>query len=84
MGIEKFFNTIKKSYGNKIITKIEPNTYFPNNHLFLDFNSIIHIISQSVTNSIIYLYHIYNLNLHVFNLYCILCKPSFRENNFFT
>jgi len=62
MGIEKFFNTIKKSYGNKIITKIEPNTYFPNNHLFLDFNSIIHIISQSVTNSIIYLYHIYNIS----------------------
>ena len=58
MGIEKFFNTIKKSYGTKIITKIEPKTYFPSKFLLIDFNSIIHTVSQSVSNSLCYLYHI--------------------------
>ena len=58
MGIEKFFNSIKKSYGNQIIKKIEKNDYFPDKYLLIDFNSIIHNISQSISTSIVYLYHI--------------------------
>ena len=58
MGIEKFFNSIKKSYGNKIISKIDPKTYYPCKFFLLDFNSIIHNISQSVSSSLCYLYHI--------------------------
>ena len=58
MGIEKFFNSIKKSYGDKIISKIEPKTYYSSKFFLLDFNSIIHNISQSVSNSLCYLYHI--------------------------
>jgi len=58
MGIEKFFNSIKKTYGNKIISKIEPKTYYPCRFFLLDFNSIIHNISQSVSTSLCYLYHI--------------------------
>jgi hypothetical protein len=58
MGIEKFFNSIKKSYGNKIISKIEKNIFYPDKYLLIDFNSIIHNVSQSISTSIIYLYHI--------------------------
>ena len=58
MGIEKFFSSIKKTYGNKIISKIEKNTIFPDKYLLIDFNSIIHTVSQSISTSIIYLYHI--------------------------
>ena len=58
MGIEKFFNSIKKSYGNKIINKFDDNYLYPSKYLFLDFNSIIHNISLSVSSSFIYLYHI--------------------------
>ena len=58
MGIEKFFNSIKKTYGSKIITKIEPKTFFPSKFFLIDFNSIIHTISQSISNSLCYLYHI--------------------------
>ena len=65
MGIEKFFNSLKKSYGTKIINKLDHNTYFPTKYFLLDFNSIIHNISQSVSTSLIYLKHI-NLiaNIH--------------------
>ena len=79
MGIEKFFNSIKKSYGDKIIKKynlinLEFNKSNSNNinsnktinqiqliqtHLYLDFNSIIHNISQSVSNSLVILYHLF-------------------------
>jgi hypothetical protein len=58
MGIEKFFSSIKKTYGNKIISKIEKNTIFPDKYLLIDFNSIIHTVSQSISSSIVYLYHI--------------------------
>jgi len=58
MGIEKFFNSIKKSYGNKIISKIDINTYYSCKFFLLDFNSIIHNISQSISTSLCYLYHI--------------------------
>jgi 5'-3' exonuclease len=58
MGIEKFFNSIKKSYGNKIISKIEKNIFYPDKYFLIDFNSIIHNVSQSISTSIIYLYHI--------------------------
>ena len=83
MGIEKFFNTIKKSYGNKIISKVEKNSFFPDKYLLIDFNSIIHTVSQSISTSIIYLYHILctsnkypeiyvqsklNINSHISNL----------------
>ena len=46
MGIEKFFNTLKYSYKTKIITKFEPKTIYPSKFLLIDFNSIIHNISQ--------------------------------------
>ena len=59
MGIEKFFNSIKKTYGSKIINKLESNTYFQSKYLLLDFNSIIHNISQSISYSLIYLNHIF-------------------------
>lgn len=59
MGIEKFFNSLKKSYGTKIITKIEKSTFFPDQYLLVDFNSIVHNISQSLSTSIVYLYHMY-------------------------
>ena len=75
MGIERFFNSIKKSYGNKIITKLElindkidvgigkeiknTQTYFPHKYFYLDFNSIIHNISQSISTSLVILYHYY-------------------------
>ena len=59
MGIEKFFNSIKKSYGNKIISKIDSNTYYSCKFFLIDFNSIIHNISQSVSSSLCYLYHIF-------------------------
>ena len=62
MGIEKFFNSIKKTYGSKIINRLEPNIYFPSKYLLLDFNSIIHNISQSVSNSLIYLNHIISIS----------------------
>lgn len=58
MGIEKFFNTLKNSYGTKIISKIESKTYYSSKILLLDFNSIIHNISQSISTSLCYLYHI--------------------------
>ena len=60
MGIEKFFNSIKKSYGDKIIKKLDlSNTtlILPQKYFYVDFNSIIHNISQSITNSIVSLYH---------------------------
>ena len=56
MGIEKFFNSIKKSYGDKIIKKLDlSNTtlILPQKYFYVDFNSIIHNISQSITNSIV-------------------------------
>lgn len=59
MGIEKFFNSLKKSYGAKIINKIEKSSFFPDKYLLIDFNSIIHNITQSISSSLIYLYHIY-------------------------
>ena len=58
MGIEKFFNTLKYSYKTKIITKFEPKTIYPSKFLLIDFNSIIHNISQSISTSLSYLYHI--------------------------
>ena len=58
MGIERFFNSIKKSYGNKIINKFDDKKYYPSKYLLFDFNSIIHNISQNVSSSLVYLYHI--------------------------
>ena len=73
MGIEKFFNSIKKSYGNKIISKVEKNTIFPDKYLLIDFNSIIHNVSQSIGTSIIYLYHIYiYIHTHIIIMYNII------------
>jgi 5'-3' exonuclease len=69
MGIEKFFNTIKKTYGTKIITKIEPKTYFPTKFFLIDFNSIIHTVSQSISNSLCYLYHIQQISNIKPNIY---------------
>ena len=63
MGIEKFFNSIKKSYGNKIISSINKSTFFPDKYLLIDFNSIIHNISQSVSSSLVYLYHIHLISI---------------------
>lgn len=58
MGIERFFNSIKKSYGNKIINRFDDKNYYPSKYLLFDFNSIIHNISQNVSSSLVYLYHI--------------------------
>lgn len=63
MGIERFFNSLKKLYGHKIISKVSSNTYLPQNCLYIDFNSIIHNVSQIISSSIIYLYHIHLINL---------------------
>ena len=63
MGIERFFNSLKKLYGHKIISKVSSNTYLPQNYLNIDFNSIIHTVSQIISSSIIYLYHIHLINL---------------------
>ena len=71
MGIEKFFNSLKKTYGEKIINKINDKQIFPDKYLLVDFNSIIHNISQNVTTSLIYLYHtllVSNTYPHVFSL----------------
>lgn len=62
MGIERFFNSLKKLYGHKIISKVSSNTYLPQNYLSIDFNSIIHTVSQIISSSIIYLYHINLIN----------------------
>lgn len=69
MGIEKFFNTLKNSYGNKFIEKV--NNKYPSRFLLIDFNSIIHNISQIITNSLKYLYHIYLISLVKKNIYTI-------------
>lgn len=58
MGIERFFNSLKNIYG-PIITPLNHKLSFPNKYLLIDFNAIIHTISMSVSNSIIFLYHIY-------------------------
>jgi 5'-3' exonuclease len=71
MGIEKFFNSLKKTYGDKIINKINDKQIFPDKYLLVDFNSIIHNISQNVTTSLIYLYHtllVSNTYPHVFSI----------------
>ncbi len=70
MGIEKFFNSIKKTYGDKIISEFNNNS-FPIKYFLIDFNSIIHNISSTISNSIIYLYHTYlisNTYPAVFNI----------------
>ena len=48
MGIDKFFNSLKKEYN--IVKDIYPNNSIDVNtkYLFLDFNSIIHSVSQRV------------------------------------
>ena len=50
MGIERFFNSLKDDF--KITESINPDTksIIKSDYLFLDFNSIIHIISQRVNN----------------------------------
>lgn len=58
MGIERFFNSIKKSYGNKIINRFDDKNFYSSKYLLFDFNSIIHNISQTVSSSLVYLYHI--------------------------
>ena len=79
MGIEKFFNSLKKSYGDKIINKFDfdKNKVLPHTHLFFDFNSMIHNISQNVCYSLVYLYHIYqisNLYKKIYSLHQNLIK----------
>lgn len=71
MGIERFFNSLKKTYGEKIINKINDKQIFPDKYLLIDFNSIVHNISQNVTTSLIYLYHtllVSNTYPHVFSI----------------
>ena len=57
MGIEHFFNSIKKKYqGSKNIIKqldIPPNNNKINSqNIYYDFNSVIHIISQRTVSDI--------------------------------
>ena len=48
MGIARFFNTLKKEFN--IIKPIPPESkpYIKCDYLFVDFNSIIHVVSQRV------------------------------------
>ena len=75
MGIEKFFNSLKKTYGDKIITNLESK--YPTKFLLLDFNSIIHNISQNISDTIINLYHltlISNIKSDIFQINKIKIK----------
>lgn len=72
MGIEKFFNSLKRIYGTNIITPIIPSTHLQDKNLLIDFNLIVHIMSQIVSSSLRYLYHIYlssNIRPDVFTLF---------------
>ena len=84
MGIEKFFNNLKSIYGNKIITELNDDnilSHLPTKYLLIDFNSVIHNVSQNISSSLRYLYHIYlisntnpsiltekNINFHINNI----------------
>ena len=50
MGIERFFNSLKDDF--KITESIDPDSklIIKSDYLFLDFNSIIHVVSQKVNN----------------------------------
>jgi len=50
MGIEKFFNSIKKAY-NIVEDIYKPYKHHSCNHFYVDFNSIIHITSKNKENS---------------------------------
>ena len=64
MGIDKFFNNLKKLYGLNVVEKLLDSTSDNFSHLksikyfLIDFNSIIHQISNNISNSLVYLYHI--------------------------
>ena len=49
MGIERFFNSLRNDY-NTIVADIMPNKKLKLNseNLFIDFNSIAHVISQRI------------------------------------
>jgi len=65
MGIEKFFNSLKNTYGTDIINKFDKNLILDEEYLLIDFNSIIHNISSSISSSIKYLYHIFLISKKV-------------------
>ena len=71
MGIERFFNTLKNNYGDTIIRPLK--TSYDTDFLFFDFNSIIHNISHSISESIIYLYHTY--------LCSNICSNIYKDNH---
>lgn len=62
MGIERFFNSLKTKYGEQIINNIDI-VELNSEYLFVDFNSIIHTISQDISDSMIKLYHYYLISL---------------------
>jgi 5'-3' exonuclease len=63
MGIERFFNTLKYKYGKDIISDLKDKIL--SEYLLLDFNSIIHNISQNISDTIVNLYHIYLISLTI-------------------
>ena len=50
MGIERFFKSINSLYSNKFIKQIYKNDSIT--HLYFDFNSIIHKVSNNIVNDI--------------------------------
>lgn len=75
MGIEKFFNSLKNTYGTNIINKLDDTILLDDEYLLIDFNSIIHNISSSITSSIKYLYHIYIISNRIKTIYI-----DYKEN----
>ena len=50
MGIERFFNSLKKDFNIIKSIKPESNYIINSEYLFIDFNSIIHVVSQRINN----------------------------------
>ena len=60
MGIERFFNSLKGEANiSNIINQINNKTILNSKYLFIDFNSIIHFVSQRVNNIIDKGYNLY-------------------------
>lgn len=65
MGIEKFFNTLKNKYAEKIITDV--GTTYNEKFLFVDFNSIIYQEAGKIESALKNLYKTYLISLQKSN-----------------
>ena len=43
MGIEKFFNALRKRFGEELVRPVGPAQTYEDEYLLLDFNSIVHV-----------------------------------------